>query len=75
MGILALRCPNILPLSLRRATPTLETLAYDCGNPVQYVCGHLPALPCHSRARGPHKYECICGVDKAGIGLGLLLVI
>ncbi len=30
---------------------------------------------CHSRARGPHKYECICGVVKAGIGLGLLLVI
>ena len=26
---------------------------------------------CHSRARGPRKYECICGVDKAGIGLGL----
>ena len=22
---------------------------------------------CHSRARGPRKYECICGVDKAGI--------
>ena len=21
----------------------------------------------HSRARGPRKYECICGVDKAGI--------
>ena len=20
---------------------------------------------CHSRARGPRKYECICGVDKA----------
>ena len=31
-------------LSLRRATPTLETLAYDCGNPVQYVCGHSPAV-------------------------------
>ena len=27
------------PLSLRRATPTLKTLAYDCGNPGQYVCG------------------------------------
>ena len=25
-------------------------------------------LSCHSRARGPRKYECICGVDKAGIG-------
>ena len=23
---------------------------------------------CHSRARGPRKYECICGVVKAGIG-------
>ena len=22
---------------------------------------------CHSRARGPRKYECICGVVKAGI--------
>ena len=66
---------SILPLSLRRSTPTLKTLAYDCGNPVQYVCGRTPALPCHSRARGPRKYECICGVDKAGIGLGLLLVI
>ena len=71
---------------------TLKTLAYDCGNPVQYVCGHSPAVLfylldrhaslamtkgskypsphflCHSRARGPRKYECICGVDKAGIG-------
>ena len=25
-------------------------------------------VPCHSRARGPRKYECICGVVKAGIG-------
>ena len=31
--------------------------------------------PCHSRARGPRKHEYVCGVDKAGIGLGLLLVI
>ena len=22
----------------------MKTLAYDCGNPVQYVCGHLPAV-------------------------------
>ena len=35
----------------------------------------LTLLTCHSRARGPHKYECICGVDKAGIGRWLLLVI
>ena len=37
--------------------------------------GIRPHFLCHSRARGPRKYECICGVDKAGIGLGLLLVI
>ena len=71
---------------------TLKTLAYACGNPVQYVCGHSPAVlfnlldrhaplamtkgtkcpsthrSCHSRAWGPRKYECICGVVKAGIG-------
>ena len=23
---------------------TLKTLSYDCGNPVQYVCGHSPAV-------------------------------
>ena len=23
---------------------TLKTLSYDCGNPVQYVCGHPPAV-------------------------------
>ena len=23
---------------------TLKTLAYDCGNPVQYVCGQTPAV-------------------------------
>ena len=22
----------------------MKTLAYDCGNPVQYVCGHSPAV-------------------------------
>ena len=22
----------------------METLAYDCGNPVQYVCGRMPAV-------------------------------
>ena len=33
------------------------------------------ALTCHSRARGPRKYERICGVVKAGIGLGLLIII
>ena len=22
----------------------METLSYDCGNPVQYVCGHSPAV-------------------------------
>ena len=38
-------------------------------------CGIIHLIPCHSRARGPRKYECICGVVKAGIGLGLLIVI
>ena len=23
---------------------TLKTLSYDCGNPVQYVCGRMPAV-------------------------------
>ena len=23
---------------------TLKTLSYDCGNPVQYVCGQTPAV-------------------------------
>ena len=53
MGILALRCPNILPLSLRRATPTLETLAYDCGNPGQYVCGRYARTPLSFPRPGP----------------------
>ena len=31
----------------------LKTLSYDCGNPVQFVCGHSPAhFLCHSRAGG-----------------------
>ena len=38
-------------------------------------CGIRYLLSCHSRARGPRKHEYVCGVDKAGIGLGLLLVI
>ena len=30
---------------------TLKTLAYDCGNPVQYVCGHSPAVLFYSLDR------------------------
>ena len=29
---------------VRSVRSTLETLAYDCGNPVQYVCGRMPAV-------------------------------
>ena len=33
-----------LPCHCEGVRSTLETLAYDCGNPVQYVCGHSPAV-------------------------------
>ena len=32
------------PCHCERVRSTLKTLAYDCGNPVQYVCGHSPAV-------------------------------
>ena len=33
-----------LPCYCEAVRSTLKTLAYDCGNPVQYVCGHSPAV-------------------------------
>ena len=33
-----------LPCHCEGVRSTLKTLAYDCGNPVQYVCGHSPAV-------------------------------
>ncbi len=30
---------------------TLKTLSYDCGNPVQYVCGRMPAVLFYSLDR------------------------
>ena len=36
---------QIFPCHCEGVRSTLKTLAYDCGNPVQYVCGHSPALP------------------------------
>ena len=32
------------PAVIAKERETLKTLAYDCGNPVQYVCGHSPAV-------------------------------
>ncbi len=32
-----------LPCHCEGVRSTLETLAYDCGNPGQYVCGRSPA--------------------------------
>ena len=31
-------------LVIAKERETLKTLSYDCGNPVQYVCGHPPAV-------------------------------
>ena len=36
---------NTRPAVIAKERETLKTLAYDCGNPVQYVCGHPPAVP------------------------------
>ena len=33
-----------IPCHCEGVRSTLKTLAYDCGNPVQYVCGHSPAV-------------------------------
>ena len=35
--------------------------------PKFYKIRRMADFFCHSRARGPRKYECIYGVDKAGI--------
>ena len=53
------RMPAVLFYSLDRHAP----LAMTKGS--KYPNTHHS---CHSRARGPRKYECICGVDKAEIG-------
>ena len=64
------------PLSLRRSTNNVENVGVRLWqSSYNMSAGECPHFLCHSRARGPHEYECICGVDKAGIGLGLLLVI
>ena len=35
---------HTLPCHCEGVRSTLETLAYDCGNPGQYVCGRTPAV-------------------------------
>ncbi len=35
---------NTSPLVIAKKCETLKTLSYDCGNPVQYVCGRMPAV-------------------------------
>ena len=35
---------HTLPCHCEGVRSTLKTLSYDCGNPVQYVCGHSPAV-------------------------------
>ena len=45
VGIRVRRCSGILsPCHCEGVRSTLKTLSYDCGNPVQYVCGHSPAV-------------------------------
>ena len=64
----------------------MKTLAYDCGNPVQYVCGHSPAvlfylldrhapLAMTKGTKYPQAHTILVIPAQAGIGLGLLLVI
>ncbi len=58
---------NFIPRRYVSSSPPLEGWAQP-GVVRECVIIHLLSILCHSRARGPHKYECICGVDKAGIG-------
>ena len=50
------------------SSPPLEGWRVGGWDGVVRECRIGYLLSCHSRARGPRKYECICGVDKAGIG-------
>ena len=52
-------------------TPQTQTCLWGPDAGMTRGCG----ISHYSRARGPRKHEYVCGVDKAGIGLGLLLVI
>ena len=47
------------------SSPPLEGWRLAAG--VVRECRIRYLIPCHSRAQGPRKYECICGVVKAGI--------
>ena len=53
-------------LSLQAKFPSIGGVSQRDGVVRECEISHL--VSCHSRARGPRKYECICGVDKAGIG-------
>ena len=55
-------------LSLRAKCPSIGGVA-ACHRGGKRVRDYpLSPLICHSRARGPRKHKCVCGVDKAGIG-------
>ena len=57
---------ELVTFPLRAEFPSIGGVARSAGVVRECRIGYL--LSCHSRARGPRKYECICGVDKAGIG-------
>ena len=44
MGRWAFGCGDVRAHSAPVIAKELKTLAYDCGNPVQYVCGRMPAV-------------------------------
>ena len=56
---------ELVTFPLRAEFPSIGGVARSAGVVRECRIGYL--LSCHSRARGPRKYECICGVVKAGI--------
>ena len=56
---------NFIPQRYEPSSPPLEGWRLAAGVVRDYGIGYL--LPCHSRTRGPRKYDRICGGDNAGI--------
>ena len=61
---------NDHPAGIAGTPPQRGTLARN-GNKIPRICADniytLYSSLYYSRARGPRKHECVCGVDKAGI--------